>query len=64
MSPEARGPEDRSSQETAEGHGVAGTQRGDSRMEEEPTAPDDPESPDVKEWGSATETGGEATSSD
>ncbi len=56
--------EDRSDQETAEGHGVAGTQRGDSRMEEEPTEPDAPDTPDVSEWGSATETGGEATSSD
>ncbi len=64
MSLKARDPEDRSSQETAEGHGVAGTQRGDSRMEEEPTSSDDPETPDVNEWGSATETGGEATSSD
>jgi hypothetical protein len=58
---DASDPGEPDGEETAAEHGVAGTQRGDSRMEEEPV---DPESPDVADWGRATETGGEATSSD
>ena len=42
----------------AAGHGVAGTQRGDSRMEEEPA---DPPDVDTETWAEQTETGGQAT---
>lgn len=44
--------------QTPEGHGVYGTQRGDSRMEEEPEGPSDG---DAEAWADATETGGDAT---
>jgi len=49
---------DQSPELSPEAHGVHGTQRGDSRMEEEPG---DPSGGDAKAWADATETGGDAT---
>ena len=43
----------------AEGHGVHGTERGDTGMEEEPAEPTDVDS---EKWADKTETGGEAAS--
>ena len=48
------------SAEAEESHGVSGATRGDSRMEEEPTAPD--EANDAGAWAEETETGGQAAS--
>ncbi len=43
----------------AAGHGVSGTRRGDSGMEEEPV---ESAGQDTEEWAEKTETGGEAAS--
>ena len=40
------------------GHGVSGTQRGDTQMEEEPA---DTPGVDTETWADQTETGGQAT---
>jgi hypothetical protein len=50
--------EHRSESDEPAGHGVSGTQRGDTQMEEEPT---DSPGIDNEQWAEQTETGGQAT---
>lgn len=50
--------EHQSESEEPAGHGVSGTQRGDTQMEEEPA---DTPGVDTEQWAEQTETGGQAT---
>ena len=49
-------------QGSPESHGVyGGTERGDGKMQEEPSGTEGPEGIDEREWAEKTETGGDAT---